>query len=101
MDETEHQDRRETLHRLSDRIQSHDNSLAEQRMALASLDGRVAAIGDSMVTKDGLALNINRIEGKIDRLTDVVDPIRRGIYWTIGLIVGSVILAMLALILKR
>lgn len=51
-------------------------------------------------TTDQLAAEMARLTGKIQHLSDAIDPLRKGMYWFIGIVMGSVVLALMTLILR-
>lgn len=118
MTEEEQEKLRQRLHNMNDKVQSHELRLAEQGALLRSVTERVDGIVKTMATSDqlhamelNLALQLGNAKSQLEsavalireQVTNVKDdllPIKSGINWLARLIIGAVILAVLALVLK-
>jgi hypothetical protein len=115
-DEQERQKNR--IHKLADTVQANQITLAEQSALIGMLQQQIDAVHGTFVNRDllnatvGTALmkvenlhNENKLkfehfETKLDHLHSDLAPIRRAIYWAASLIVGAVILALVALVVR-
>jgi hypothetical protein len=109
---------RARIHNLSDVVQKHEIRLAEDKVLIEAVTSRVDGIIRTMATGEqlraaetniGLQLTNNKtqLEGQLTdlrtQMTNVKEdlaPIRSGINWVATLIIGAVILAILALVLR-
>lgn len=118
MTEDEQETLRKRIHKMSDQVQAHELRLAEDAVQIRSLterlDGalRTMATGDQLhAMESNLALQllnaklqlegaVSLIREQVSNLKDDLTPIRKGINWVVTLVLGAVILAVLALVLK-
>lgn len=89
------------VHRLADDVQSHRAQLGEHKLLLKILKESVDGLRVSMATSEQLDALENTLHLKLDNLTAAVDPIKRGVYWIVTLVLGAVVLAGMALLLRR
>lgn len=103
---------RSRLHRLADRMQSHESRIIIVEYVNKRLEERMDVIGKTMATGEQLAGAVEKIELKLTNarnqledavcaLKDDLAPIKKGIYWVITIVLGAVILAGLGLVLAK
>lgn len=118
MTEEEQETLRRRIHNINDMVQKHEIRLAEDSVLIRSVTDRVDHAILTMATGEQLRnaeINLGlqfanaktQLEGAINILTaglqnvkDDLTPIRKGINWVVTLIVGAVIVALMALVLK-
>lgn len=91
---------RDRVHKLADTVQAQTLTLAEHALMLRTLEKDQAAMLRTMATSEQLANRAALIDAKLDSIREMVEPIRRGINWAIGLVLTAVIVAVLSLIIK-
>lgn len=102
---------RQRVHKLADTVQAHDGKLIELNTLVKSLGEQLDIIKATMVNKDLLNVTVGTIINKVDLKFENVDdklqgikedlePIKKGIYWTIGLVLAGVIGGVLRLLIK-
>lgn len=91
---------RARIHKLADQVQIHTLTLAEHALLLRALTDDQRTMKSTMATTEQVAHSAALIEAKIDGIREIVEPIRRGINWAIGLVLGAVILAIIGLVIK-
>lgn len=109
---------RARVHNMNDTIQKLVGDLSEHSIYITALKERVdkltadVATGEQLdAVKDHLLLQLTiaktQLEGSVSEIklkvlgvSDKLDPIQRGIYWLVALIVGAVLLALMGLVLK-
>jgi DNA repair ATPase RecN len=100
------------LHRLNDTVQKHEGTLIEHGIKVKMLEQQVNNLTANMATSEQLenAMTVlaNRMTAAADLLTlqiktitDNLDPIRKAVYWVVGLVMTGVILAGLAFLFRR
>lgn len=85
--------------RLRERIHAHDLDFTLNAVRLVKLE----TTQDSMVKAlTGLvsADQLETLSVKLDHVTEVVDTIKRGIFWVIGIILATLLIAGLGLLLR-
>ncbi len=103
---------RERLHRLNDTVQIHVGLLGEHRIRLEQAEKQIGVLTNQTATREQLdaaaiALGIklaNAMEVmslQIKAIADDLAPIRKGVYWVITVVLGSILIAGLSLLLKR
>lgn len=101
---------RDRIHKLADTVQIHETKIAQHDVlihahtsALESVRMSTREHVDSAVKMIELTIEsaVNQTTLKLQALQDDLAPIKRGVYWVVTLIIGSVIAAVLALVLKK
>jgi chromosome segregation ATPase len=103
---------RARLHNLNDTVQRHEVQIAEHGIQIGSnvtaLEAvrRTAATGEQLqnaVNEFGLKLQLATQEmgAKLSLVHSDLDPIRRGIYWAVGMILAAVLTAILGLVIVK
>ena len=103
---------RERIHKLADTVQLHEKQLAQHDVMIQAHTTTVESLRTQMSTREqlqnavslfeiSLESSVRELTAKLTALHDDLSPIKRGIYWVVTLIIGSVLLAMLALVLKK
>ena len=110
---------RRRLHKVSDMIQVHEGRLGEHGVLISVLSSQVEALRQTTASREQLdhavasvkgqlvafhgenTLKLENFDTKLSQVRDDLTPIKNGIYWAVGLILTTVILALLALVLKR
>lgn len=103
---------RSRIHNMSDRLQSHESRLAVSEFIAENLTKRVDAFARTMATGEQLTNAVTQIELKLTNtkeklesavasLKDDLGPIKNGIYWIVTLIIGAVVLAIIATVIKK
>lgn len=91
---------RQRVHNMNDTLQEHRLKYERNSQRIETLEQRTDRIQDTMVTGDGLKDSLAVITVKLENLSDQIEPLRKAIYWAATLIVGSVMVALIAQILK-
>lgn len=102
---------RTRVHRLADTVQHHEGLLIEHRTLIPRLSKELDALRAEAATREGLTAAISTLQVKmdsqsreytlkLDNIQESVSAIQKGIYWGIGIILASVLTAVLALIFK-
>jgi len=93
------------IHKLADMVQTHEGLLIEHRTLLPLLTKQLEALRGEAATREGVTVAINtlklQMELKLEKIQETLDPIKRGVYWAVVLILGSVVVAVLALVLRN
>jgi chromosome segregation ATPase len=101
---------RERIHKLADVVQSHETRLAQHDVLIQTHTSALETVRQSTREQvDGavkmieltIESAVNQTKMQLQSLQDDIAPIKRGIYWIVTLILGSVVLAVLALVLKK
>lgn len=88
------------VHRLADTVQRHELALAKQLQRIETTEGDVKDLRDSMATSEQLKSAVSNIDLRFTHLHDAIDPIRKGVYALVWLILSSIVIAVLALVLR-
>ena len=91
---------RNRVHRMADTLQRHELLLAKHDQRLQSTEDDVKDLRGSMATSEQLRNAVSNIELKLTNLHDAINPIRRGVNAVVWLILSSIVLAVLALVLR-
>lgn len=104
MNEQERQSYDETtrarLHKLADSVQNHEIRLAEQKRDIERSRDDIKHLQSTTVSQSHVDLAVKLIEEKIHNLEEIVKPIRDNIVWGTRLVVGSIIAALIALVIR-
>lgn len=100
MDE-EFQRMRERMHKITDTLQEHRLKIGEHDLRLDAAGAEILNLQDTMATSEQLESARAMLTVKLDHLADTIEPITRGIYWAVALILGGVLLALLGLVLRE
>lgn len=103
---------RARLHNMADMLQTHEVKLGQHDIQISanvtSLEQvrRSAATGEQLqnaVEQFGLKLQLatEQMGSKLQLVHSDLDPIRRGIYWGVGIILASVIAAIMGLVIVK
>ncbi len=103
---------RDRIHKLAGTVQGHEIKIAQHEVLMNTLSHTVESVRAQMSTREQLEAAVVLFGLRLDKavsemslkLTDVhtdLDPIKRGIYWAVGLILATVILAIVALVIKK
>lgn len=91
---------RDRIHKLADHAQGIDNQLLEHKLVLGQLEVRVTNHATTMATNEALLGAVTTLTLKIEHLADVVEPIKKAVYWTASLIVGATILTLITMAMR-
>lgn len=91
---------RERLHKLADMAQAHEGKVSEHTTLLKVFAGELETLKMTLATKESVEAGTMLLTLKIDQLNTTLDPIRRSVYWVASIIVGAVLVALLALVLR-
>lgn len=100
------------IHKLADTVQSHEGKLIEHTALISQMQGQLTTIISTMASRELLNATAGQMLSKIEQFhseanlrlnsfEDQLSPIRKGIYWAIGLILAAVVTAILNLVLKH
>lgn len=100
------------IHKLADTVQMHEGKLIEHTALISQMQGQLTTIISTMASRELLNATAGQMLSKIEQFhseanirlnsfEDQLNPIKKGIYWTIGLIVGAIITAILNLVIKK
>lgn len=103
---------RSRVHNMSDRLQAHENRLAIMEFQSEALAKRIDIFARTMATGEQLTNCVAQIELKLTNAKEKLEsavaaikedlgPIKNGIYWIVTLIVGAVVLAIIATVIKK
>ncbi len=87
---------RARVRNINDTVQNQRIQIAVHGEMLRVVEGRIDALQDSMVSREGLEAAMQTINLKIDTLHADLTPIKHALYWVACLIVGAVILALIS-----
>jgi hypothetical protein len=108
---------RARLHKMNDMLQGHEGKMTEHTILIDAnrrqIDGNRRQIENMLRSTasreqvDSMAtLHKTQLEGAVQSLTqlinnlkDQLDPIRRGVYWGVSLVLGALIIAVINLLL--
>lgn len=99
------------IHKLADTVQKHEGQLIQHATVIPLLTQQLEALRSEAATREGVTAAINTLKLqmestareytlKLNQIQEALSPIQRALNWTVALIIGSVILASLALVLK-
>lgn len=88
------------LHKLADAVQVHAATLAEHSLLIRLLTENVNSFKSTSATSEELGSAVELLNVKLDNLAAQFAPIQRAMYWAVAIICGSVLAAMLALVLR-
>jgi len=102
---------RPRIHNLNDELQLHRLSIKEHDIVLGMLKTDIALMRATAATREQLETGLKSVGEKIenvhtqtdlklDAIKETLDPLKRGIYWVVTVIVGAVILAVIGLALR-
>lgn len=100
------------IHKLADTVQSHEGKLIEHTALISQMQGQLTTIISTMASRELLNATAGQMLSKIEQFhseanlrlnsfEDQLSPIKKGIYWAIGLILAAVVTAILNLVLKH
>jgi hypothetical protein len=100
------------LHRLNDMVHKHELQLHESGIRYELLDRQVKTLTAQTATREqldaavlslgsSLTAAVNLMTLQIKNIADDITPIKKGIYWVVGLVLGTVVLAGLAFLFRR
>lgn len=103
---------RERLHRINDVVQVHELKLNEYGIKIDLMAKQVLGLTTQTATREQLdaavlalgtkvANAVDLMSLQIHNIADDLAPIRKGIYWVITMVLGAVVLAVLAFVLRR
>lgn len=90
---------RARVHNLNDEMQKVAGKYVELSVLVSVLKEQIMTLQQNTVTRDHLQSSIENITQKIGHVQADLEPIKRGIYWVILLVLGAVITAVLGLVL--
>lgn len=100
-DDTEIRRLRDRQHELASHLQDNRLMTAEHSLRIGALESQMKEVHTDMATKEQLETAAMKMTLKLDNLRDTLDPIKRGVYWLVALICGSVVIALLSLVVKK
>lgn len=100
------------IYKLADKVQEHEGLLIEHKTILPMLTRQLDSLQAASATREGLTAAVTVLQLKmdssakeytlkLDSIENALSLIQRGINWTIGIILTSVLVAVLALVLKK
>lgn len=89
------------IHKLADIGQRHEITLHEHDLKLATMQGTLDALSMTSATSHQLESAVTVLTLKLEHLHADLDLIKRAIYWVAAVVVGSVVLALLSLVILR
>jgi hypothetical protein len=120
MHEDEFQRLQDKFHKLSSSFQTHENQIYQHKILLDIIQNQLTIINATMVNRELLNVTVGQVLSKVEHFhsqntikfehvdakldlikTDSLDPIRKAIYWAVGLILSGVVLAILNLVLNK
>jgi hypothetical protein len=99
-DEEEDATLRQRVYRIADSLAELRMREAEDRLMIKQNSGAIEALKGSTATSSELSSAMELVNTKLDAIDQRIAPIQTGIYWAVGLILGGVLLAVLALVLN-
>jgi ABC-type phosphate transport system auxiliary subunit len=102
---------RRRVHRLADTVQTHEGKIGEHGVLIGVLTSQVEALRRTTASREQLdhAVAVVRAQMdtihsenklRLDNMRDQLEPIRRGVFWAVGLIIGAVLFAIMTLVLN-
>jgi len=91
---------RARVHKLADVTQANASSIAELKLTTANLAGQLAGLASSSATSQQLEYAVELLTVKLGHLHEDLSLIKRAIYWASGIVIGGIILAVLALVVR-
>ncbi len=102
---------RARIHRLADTVQNHHVELVSHQLEIGVLTERVKMMGEQMSTRDQLSSAVNDFTFRLTSTSNEMalklqlvhadlDPIKKGIYGLLALVLTGVVLAIMGLVLK-
>lgn len=102
---------RPRIHNLSDDLQTQRMQVREHEILIRMMQTDIAMIRTSSATREQLDAGLKAVgqeikdgraqtDLKLDAIKETLDPLKRGIYWVVTVIVGAVILAVIGLAMK-
>ncbi len=101
---------RARIHKLNDMVQTHEGRFVEHKTLILGLQSQVDSIRKLTATREQVeaiaVLHKTQLDGavttlsqSINNLKDQLEPIRRGMYWGVTLVLGAFILALVNLLI--
>lgn len=101
MTDDEIQNVRARVHRLADTVQAHEVMIGKHSVLIETNAHGIDKVREEMSTRDQLTSAVDKFALQLEIVHADLDPIRRGIFWVIGLVLASVITGLLALVLRH
>ena len=101
MSEDDFQRLRERVHSLADKVQAQALQVAEHGILIVNLTADITEVERSMATSEQLTHAVRETHLKLDHLHDCIHPIKRALWYAVGLLASTVFLAILSLVLKK
>lgn len=103
---------RARLHRLNDMAHAHELLINANAIRLTSLERQVTNLANQGATREQLdnavlllgqkmTASMDNMSNQIKSIADDLSPLKRGIYWVVGLVLSAFIMAILAMILRQ
>lgn len=103
---------RDRLHKLADDMQIIKTKSAEHEIKIGMLTTQVSSLSSQTATREQLDAAVLQLGEKVTNavtlmsvqiksIADDIAPIKKGIYWAIGIVLSSILLAVMALVLRR
>lgn len=103
---------RARLHNQNDTIQRHEGKLTEHSIRIHGLERSVETLTTQMATREQLSSatlalatkiesSVAMIQLQLTALANDVSPIKKGIYWVVGIVLAAVVGAILSQVIRR
>lgn len=89
------------IHKLADASQRQEITLHEHELQIATIRGTLEALSMTSATSHQLETAVTVLTLKLVHLHADLDLIKRAIYWFSAVVLGSVLLALLSLVLLK
>lgn len=91
---------RARLHGMANDVQNHGVKLELHNLELANLKESIKTLADNTATSDQLTAATQIVQLKLDRMGDDVSTMKSAMVWTVRVVVGAVLLAVIALVIR-
>jgi hypothetical protein len=91
---------RQRQHALADAVHQHGIKLELHSLELLNVKKAMELLAASAATGEQLASATQIVQLKLDRLGDDVSTMKNAMVWAVRLVVGAVIMAVIALVLR-
>lgn len=91
---------RARLHGMANDVQNHGIKLELHNLELQNMKEAIKTLADNTATSDQLASATQIVQLKLDAMGSDVSTMKSAMVWTVRIIVGAVIAAVLALVLR-
>lgn len=95
---------RERWHKTAEMVQVQEGRVARLEWDMNSMKAEILAtkeIVQALPTAQHVEDLVERLGMRIDHVADSMDPVRKALYWAVGIVVSSVLLAILTMVLRN